>query len=522
LQLIKRIIMIRKIFVIVIITITLGSCTKDFQKINVDPNSPANVPLDYILGQTQLQIGGSAGDPGYATWRANLIYALPAVQQFSSLSTFYAGDKYIYQADLSEAYFNTMYPNSVKNLVNLIELAKADPKDINTLSIARILKVLQMSIITDLYGDVPYSEAGLGYLKLNYTPKYDDQQSIYMDMLKELDEAGKAFNTAAYVPAAADFVYGGDLAKWTKFANSLMLRLAMRTQKVDPASAQTWAKKALDGGVMTNNSETFSIKYKNDGGTATINSNSYNLGPAEKPTRNEVFKGSIQWSKTLIDLMTGRKDPRISTISTLKNGDVTPANQKGLPNGLDPSTLQALTGETGSDAYSRPNAILYDEKDPYILLPYAEVELMKAEAIERGWYSGDAAGEYKAGQAAAISQLAVNTGAPVISDADIAAYQNVNPYPDAGTFDEKFLQIENEMFILTASTLNGFEGWANYRRTGLPALIPVNYPGNATGGTIMRRLRYPGGEAGVNPNYKTASDKMGGDSFTSRMWWDKP
>lgn len=514
--------MIRKIVVILIIISTLGSCTKDFQKINVDPNSPAQVPLDYILGQTQLQIGGSAGDPGYATWRANLIYALPVVQQFSSLTTFYAGDKYIYQADLSEAYFNTMYPGSVKNLVNLIELAKVDPKDINTLSIARILKVLQMSIITDLYGDVPYSEAGLGYLKLNYTPKYDDQQSIYMDMLKELDEAGKAFDNTAHIPATADFVYGGDLAKWTKFANSLMLRLAMRMQKVDAATAQTWAKKALDGGVMSNNSETFSIKYNNDGGTATINSNSYNLGPADNPNRDEVTKGSIQWSKTLIDLMKSRNDPRISTISILKSGDATPANQKGLPNGLDASTLQALTGEIGADTYSRPNPILYKATDPYILLPYAEVEFMKAEAIERGWYSGDAASEYKAGQAAAISQLGVNVGAPVIADADIVAYQAANPYPAAGAFDQKFAQIENEMFILTASTLNGFEGWANYRRTGLPVLTPTNYPNNATGGTIMRRLRYPGGEAGVNPNYKIASDKMGGDKFTSRMWWDKP
>lgn len=514
--------MIRKIFSVLIIMTFLGSCTKDFQKVNIDPNSPPDVPLDYLLGQTQLQIGGSAGDPGYATWRANLIYALPAVQQFASLSTFYAGDKYLYQPDLSEAYFNTMYPNSIKNLVNLIDKAKADPKDVNTLSIARILKALQMSIMTDLYGDVPYSEAGLGYLDLNFTPKYDPQQSIYMDMLKELDEAGKTFNPAVHIPAAADFVYGGDLTKWSKFANSLMLRLAMRMQKVDPAMAQTWAKKALDGGAMTDNSGTFAIKYLNDGGNATINSNSYNLGESDGAGhRNEVSKGSIQWSKTLIDLMKVRNDPRISTIAILKNGDVTPANQKGLPNGYDAGTFQAATGETGSDAYSRPNPVLYNSKDPYILLPYAEVEFMKAEAIERGWYTGDAAGEYKAGQAAAISQLAVNVGAPVISETNIAAYQTLNIYPAAGTFEQKFAQIENEMFILTASTLNGFEGWANWRRTGLPVLTPVNYPGNETGGQIMRRLRYPGGEAGVNPNYKEASDRIGGDTFASRVWWDK-
>ncbi len=513
--------MIRKIAIILITASALMSCTKDFDKINTDPNSPSSVPLNYLLSQTQLYIGGSAGDPGYATWRANLIYALPTTQMFSSLSTFYAGDKYLYQADLSEAYFVTQFPSSIKGLVDLISQAKVDPKNINILSIARIEKVLQMSLITDLYGDVPYSEAGQGYLATNFSPKYDAQKDIYADMLKELSEAGAALNASATTPGAADFVYGGDVTKWKHFANSLMLRLAMRMQKVDAASAQSWAKKALDGGVMTSNAETFAIKYANDGGTPSINSNSYNLGEADGAGhRNEVSKGSIQWSKTLIDMMKARTDPRISTIAILKTGDATAANQKGLPSGLDAGTLTALTGESGPDNYSRPNPIIYNSKDPYILLPYAEVEFMKAEAIERGWYTGVAATEYAAGQAAAITQLAVNVGAPNLSGA-VAAYQAANMYP-ATTLTDKLTQIHTEMFILNASTLNGFEGWANYRRTGLPVLTPTNYPGNATGGTIMRRLIYPTNEQGLNgTNYSAAVSRQGADLFTTRMWWDK-
>jgi hypothetical protein len=513
--------MIRKILFLTTLVISMQSCTKDFDKINIDPNNSPAVPLGYLLGQAQLYIGGSAGDPGYATWRANLIYALPVTQMFSSLSTFYAGDKYLYQADLSEAYFVTQYPSSVKGLVDIISQSKADPKNVNFLSIARILKVLQMSLITDLYGDVPYSEAGQGFLTTNFSPKYDAQKDIYADLLKELTEAGAALSTTAITPGKADFAYGGDVAKWKKFANSLMLRLAMRMQKVDAASAQTWAKKALDGGVMSSNAETFAIQYGNDGGTATINSNSYNLGEADGAGhRNEVSKGSIQWSKTLIDMMKKRVDPRISTISILKSGDATAANQKGLPSGLDAGTLTALTGETGPDSYSRPNPILYFAKDPYILLPYAEVEFMKAEAIERGWYTGSAATEYALGQAAAVSQLSVNVGAPAIAAGAITAYQMANPYP-ATTMADKMLQIHSEMFILNASTLNGFEGWANYRRTGLPVLTPTNYPGNGTNGTIMRRLIYPVSEQGLNANYKTAVTTQGPDLFTTRMWWDK-
>ncbi|MEP6726928.1 MAG: SusD/RagB family nutrient-binding outer membrane lipoprotein, partial [Bacteroidota bacterium] len=138
--------MIRKIIIIAVLLSTLGmsSCTKDFDTINIDPNNSPSVPLNYLLTQAQLYIGGSAGDPGYSTWRANLIYALPATQMFSTLGTFYAGDKYIYQADLSEAYFVTQYPNSVKGLVDLISQATKDPKNINLLSIARIQKALQM------------------------------------------------------------------------------------------------------------------------------------------------------------------------------------------------------------------------------------------------------------------------------------------------------------------------------------------------------------------------------------------
>ncbi|MEP6750789.1 MAG: SusD/RagB family nutrient-binding outer membrane lipoprotein, partial [Bacteroidota bacterium] len=101
----------------------------------------------------------------------------------------------------------------------------------------------------------------------------------------------------------------------------------------------------------------------------------------------------------------------------------------------------------------------------------------------------------------------------------VAAYQAANLYPAVA--GNRLTAIHTEMFILNASTLNGFEGWANYRRTGLPVLIPTNYPGNATGGTIMRRLIYPVSEQGQNVNYKAAVAAQGPDLFTTKMWWDK-
>ncbi len=502
--------------------VAMGACTKDFQTININPNTPSSVPLPFLLGQIQLQIDGSSPDPGYKTWRGNLIYSGPIVQQLASTNAYYAGDKYVYSVENSGAYFADSYSNSVKNLVNLIALAKADPANVNILSIARILKVFQMHLLTDMYGDVPYSEAGLGYLNQLFSPKYDPQKDIYADMLKELDEAGKALSATATVPASADFSFGGDVTKWKKFANSLMLRLAMRMQKVDPASAQTWVKKAVDGGLMASNDDTYTIKHST-GPTYSINPNSYNLSIFASGGRNILATDDVLWSKTLIDLMKARNDPRVGVIAAVAGGDMTPGKQKGLPNGYDNTTGTPFSLATVGDAnvknYSRPSPLLIGAEDPSIFLTYAETRFLLAEAIERGWATGSAKDEFAKGQAAALSQLVLYD--PTAAITNTAAYVAANPYP-GGSLDDKLAQIHNEMFILTATTLNFYEGWSNWRRTGLPKLTPINYPGNSSGGQIPRRLRYPPTEAAVNPNYALANERQGGDSFTARMWWDKP
>lgn len=511
--------MIRKIAVVLALTFTAGACTKDFEKINVNPTSPSSVPLDYLLGQAQLQISGSAGDPGYKVWRANFIYSACIVQQMASVDDYYAGDKYTYNADNSGAYFADSYVNSVKSLADIISQAGKDPVNVNILSMTRILKVLQMSIITDLYGDIPYSEAGQAFISQIYKPKYDPQQAIYADMLKELSEAGAALSASAYIPKDADFVYNGDISKWKKFANSMMLRLAMRMQKSDAAGAQSWAKKAFDGGLMASNDDTFMFHHS-AGATASRNGNSYNLGLG----RGLVKGDNIQWSKTLIDMMKARKDPRISIIAQLANGDRTVAKQKGLPNGLDKSAgvngLVTVTGDGDVKNYSRPTDLMYDDADPNVLLTFAESKFLTAEAIERGWITGIAKDAFEAGQKAAVTQLVVFDPSAVV--ADPAAYVTANPYPAAGALADKLTQIHSEMFILTASTFNHYEGWANFRRTGLPALKPINYPGNQTGGLIPRRLIFPVSEKAVNAeSYAAGVTRMGKDDFLSRMWWDK-
>lgn len=510
--------MFKKIIISATLLFGMGACTKDFDTININPNTPSAVPIDYLLGESQLFLTGSASGPASKAWRANFGYAACIIQQMSSVdATFYKGSFYTFLGEINSAFFDNSYTYAVKSIVNLVDVAQKDPANVNVLSMARILKVMEFSRTTDLYGDIPYTEAGKGFTANNFSPKYDAQKDIYFDMLKELDEAGKAFNTALYIPVAADYIYSGDLAKWKRAANSLMLRLAMRLQKVDPANAQIWAKKAIDGGMITSNAETIAVKYSNAGAEVNSNPNSWILGPGGSNVTN-VSNGGVQWGKTLIDMMKARKDPRLSVIAMLKNGDTTADKQLGLPNATDATGLNSLP-EKSLDNYSRPAANTLSIAIPWIYMTYAETQLLKAEAIERGWATGTAKTAFTDGQAAGLTQTSTMGGA--ISDVAVKAYAALNIYPESGTLNEKMNAIHTEMYLISASTFNHIEGWANWRRTGFPVLTPVNYIGNDTNGQIPRRLRYPLSEAGINANFKEAIDRQGADLFTTRIWWDK-
>lgn len=115
--------------------------------------------------------------------------------------------------------------------------------------------------ITDLYGDIPYTEAAKAYTDKIFLPKYDSQELIYKDMLKELDEAASALDAAKIGFGKADLIYNGDIVKWKKFAYSLMLRLGLRLTKVDVNLSKDWVTKAINGGVILNSADNAIMKY---------------------------------------------------------------------------------------------------------------------------------------------------------------------------------------------------------------------------------------------------------------------
>ncbi|MEM6804393.1 MAG: SusD/RagB family nutrient-binding outer membrane lipoprotein [Bacteroidota bacterium] len=478
------------------------SCTEDFSEINTNPDAINEIDYNTLLTHAILETSGGR----YENWRAGLIYSSTMIQHFATLPGYWSGDKYLYNAGYSSSLFDRNYPTSVKSMVDILD--KTDPSS-NIYNVTLIWWVATMHRLTDMYGDIPYSEAGRGFIDGNFRPKYDQQSVIYPDMLSKLETAVAALD-AGKDAVTGDFMFGGNLDLWKKYGNSLMLRLGMRLSKVDAASAQQWVAKAIAGGVMTDNTESALVPHTD--GPAGLNRNGI----------GEVFNwdgtrfatdDSPRLSEFFVNWMLANNDPRLDKLGVVASG----GPQKGLPNGLDETSIQ--TAPTGSDleTYSRINHLVVLRESPMLFQAYSEVELLLAEAAERGWHSGDAKAHFENGVRAAINQWTAFNSSLAVEAGDIDTYIAGLGYT-AGSADA--MRMIGEQYW-AATFLNEYEAYANYRRTGYPELTPVDYPGNESNGQIPRRLRYPTSEYGVNEaNINAANAAQGPDEFTTRIWWD--
>lgn len=484
------------------------SLDNQFEDLNVNPTQANQINPNFKLTNIQLNISGQR----YENWRTNLIYSSVMIQHYATTPGYWAGDKYTYISSYSAAMWDRYYPNVAKNVEDLLVQTAEDPEGGNMNAITQILRVFMYHRLTDLHGDIPYSEAGKGFTEGITSPKYDPQSEIYADMLAKLESAAGALSAGGKTFGSGDIMYGGDVDKWRTFAYSMMLRLGMRLTKVDPAGAQSWVQKAIAGGVMTSNDDIAFVPH---------DPSSYSNG------NGSVFvaDGSPRLSKFFVDWMIATADPRLNVYGTTMNG----APAIGMPNGLDGQTVEdeanfipcAADGSgpdpCGQDVYMRPNPVMTGQDDPMFFMTYAEVELLLAEASVRGWHSGDPATHYANGVRAAMQYLVMYGNAALISETQIDDYLAANPYDAANAME----QINTQVWA--SVLLNEYEAYANWRRTGFPVLTPVNYPGNVTNGTIPRRLRYNQGEAVSNPeNYAAAVSRQGPDLLTTRMWWDVP
>jgi hypothetical protein len=497
----------------------LAACDKGFSELNTNPNAPTAPDVDYMFSQSILK-GNYVYDRAY--FYTSYITCGNYVQHFATakeISVAGSGDKYGVYDFYQSFYFRYTYTNVLTTLNELIRAAEL-PELVNKKSAARIWRVLIMQRITDLYGDVPYTDANKGLSDGIFLPKYDPQQQIYDGLLKELDEAIAAMDESKIKFGKADFLFEGSIPKWKKFGYSVMLRVAMRLTKVDAVKAREWATRAIQGGIILDAADQAVVKYSN--GPQVYNNNPV----AWEIVNQDLQRGAngvnnTEWgkySKTLIDFLKNNNDPRLGAVAVVWNGatpDTAAALQKGMPNGTDGKPANFVT-------FSEPNpATILQYSAPLIVLSRAETHFLLTEAILRGWAGGNAAATFKTGMEAAMQNWALFGAAGVITQARIDAYTAAHPLNTGGSFDVQMNQVHTQFWA--ASLLDEQEAYANWRRTGYPQLAPVNFTGNATGGTIPRRLPYSVPEQGINKkHYDEAVARQGADLLTTRIWWDKP
>jgi Starch-binding associating with outer membrane len=523
-------------------TLVFSDCTKKFDSINTDPTRPSAAQFDPNLLLPTVETGYTGAIAGYG---GAILYQSMWVQIFANpeYPGYYTnGDKYVnggsYNSYLASPWNNTF--SNAGRAYEIINLTQDKPELSNLSGVALIMELLHIELATDVYGDVPFSQALQAKTGGITAPVYDAQQDIYNSMLAKLDSVIPTLDASKAKPTN-DVIYSGDIAKWKKFGYSLMLRMAMRLTKADPATAKTYVEKAYAGGTFASNADNAFIVLDDAHGFS--NGNATALAVAEDYTE-------VRWGKILIDDLKAANDPRLSVISEVPldgkanaadkslAGISTPAIQEGMPNGYDQNggatditNAPGYPGGTGTGndfnvigKYSRPTTALYLSRScPEFILTYAETELLLAEAAVRGWSVGVSASvHYQNGLSAALQSYGTFNAVGVIDATTADNYAAAHPL-DVSTMDNSLQQINTQFWITTGTLFNFFEAWNNWRRSGYPVLTPVNYTGNFSNGTIPRRFIYPSSEPSNNgANYSAAVGNLsGGDQYTSRMYWDK-
>lgn len=546
------------------------SCS-DFGDVNIDPEHPNQSNMDYqfVFSQVQHQALGSDWD----VWRTGLIYSGQFVQHVSAIENWSEYNCYAWSDGYASAYWEALYKGSrgaIRDVQTVLQNWKGKVGYENDYQMARIMRAYIFQRMTDLYGDIPYSEAGQP--ELTYYPKYDTQKAIYTDMLKELDEAQAALTDGATAHMAKHDLYmNGNVDKWKKFANSLMLRMAMRLTKVAKTDAD--AKALLDKyvAIATRDGGKYLITDAED--NVMLNHSDGNSADDSAEPYAKIFSqsdpGVFFLSKTFVDQLKNTSDPRLALIATVcdnprynnanpkyETGNSDPALQRGLPSGGYTATQsddryignakygdvatefnQLITAADGSkdveryrSHYSIANRFTYgNEKSPTMVVTAAETNFLLAEAVVDGLIQGDPKAYYEAGVRAAMKQFAAYTsdGAAALykkylTDEAVSAYLTANPF--ATSKEAQLEQLGTQYWI--ATFCDEYESYANWRRTGYPKLVEKRvaaYAQSATNNeTVPRRFTYPTVEEQSNgEHFKEAVSRLSdGNKFTSRMWWD--
>lgn len=537
-----------------------ASCSDEYmENMNTDPSKAATIDPNAQLTTAQLQ---TYGDLSMMEIYRNYHYAFTQQLMGCWNTTNYGGRHTLDNNEMSRIW-TSFYTQSLKNIIDAQYRTAEDAEKVNINSVLRIYRVYLMSIITDTYGDAPFSEAGLGFLEGKFNPKYDKQEDIYNAFFLELEDAVNKIDPTKD-KVTGDLIYAGDVTKWQQLANSLRLRFAMRISNVNPTKAQTEFENALvaNGGVITDASSDALIKYMtiafsfgqeaySDYRGNSLSQLLFGNDPANNPSylcstffnqlRQSGDPRTFKISRCYYDGLMSATSPdnRVDITQEMieKGIDFSPRDPGAYswepwPTGYDSDICAELAVNNPSVTATMAREVepklannFLKSDNPGVVMTSAEVKFLMAEATVKKWNVGSVSAEdlYKQGVRAAMDFLTDNYGCTATTDAEFDAF-----IQDKGAFghtdNQKLEAINTQAWILHFT--NPAECWANVRRSGYPKLkSPAEYGFGQylTGGTeIPVRLCYPVLESSYNKkSYNEAIERMGGtDNWHSLLWWD--
>lgn len=478
-----------------------ASCTKNFEKFNTDIKNPSTVSGEALFTRAELALVDQV-----TSTDVNLnVFKL--FDQYWTETTYTDESNYnIVTRTVADNTFLEYYVGDVtktggfledfKEASRLINLAVSEtPQDdgakANKLAIIELLNVYSFQNLVDIFGNIPYSQA----LDINnISPAYDDAATIYSDLINRIDAAQAQLDPTFDSYGSADLIYGGDVAKWKKFANTLKLKIGITLSDVNPSLAQSTVEAAVSAGVFTSADDDALLNYLGATHTNPLYTNIVTSG------RDDFVPAN-----TIIDLMNSLTDPRLGKYFTL----------------VDTSTVigvQKLAYSGGRYGYSNPftqyshiSPTILDPTFHGILLTYDEALFYEAEAAERNYSIGGTVVDL---YNSAITQSILFWGGSALDATAYLAQPNVAYATATGSWQQK---IGTQAYI--AFYTRGLEGFTEWRRLDFPIL---NLPPTITSySQIPKRYTYPINEQTLNStNYQAASAAIGGDLLTTRIFWD--
>lgn len=468
--------------------VLVTACTGDFEEINSNPNGPEKIPshlhLPAMLEQTadllyDVSYSGDMGECWIQHW-AKVQYNQEERYQARPLSIGNWWDL-LYARPLTDA--KKMY------------LAAIEEENDVTKGVALIWQSYVYSLLTDSFGDVPYSNA-LQAEEGSTLPVYDKQQDIYPALVDSLEAAVGYLAGEGTLPGDQDIMYGGSISQWRKFANSLRVRLLMRMSAKVDVGAELQAI-VNSGAIFTSLADNAQLNY-------------LPTNPNANPVWNNIiFTNRLEWriNQTLVNMMQG--DPRLPVYAQPNAAGAI----RGAAPGIEDPTLNGYDFANTSmfgEYFLRPNT-------PGIFLDFAELNFLLAEAANKGLISGGATtaeSYYNAGVTASFDTYKGFEN----SDGSVVNLVPADFLAGAGAYNGSLDKILTQKYI--ALFFQGAEAYAEWRRTQVPALSAAIDPIPVTLTQIPSRFTYPPNEPTLNgTNYKAAVSNMGGDLLTTKVWW---